>query len=201
MKINIAGSIVCLLALLGFLGCGGGGSSNSSAGGAIGYYTAGESGIVSSPWGDGTLTHRPAMAVKFTPPFYPITITSVTIYTVNETGSDQTFNLYGFGENLSMETEIFSPVLNQNIANSGISCVRKTVSIPSTTITSESFHIAVEWITKPLTTVSGSNSFFLCTDSTRNYANVNFFRFIGTTWVNSETISATGGDIGISVNY
>jgi hypothetical protein len=75
-----------------------------------------------------------------------------------------------------------------------------TINIPATTISSGSFYIAVEWVTKPLSADSGNNSFFLCTDSHLDYLNTNFIRF-ESTWETFESISATGGDIGILVNY
>ncbi len=178
-----------------------GDSSNTSISGTISYYTVGENGTRSSPWGDGSLTHRPAMAVKFTPTSYPITITSVDIYAVNNTDSDMLFNLYGFSENLSVETEIFTPVRNQIISKNHTSCSKTTITIPATTISSGSFNIAVEWVTKPLSLVSGANSFFLCRDRTLKYRNRSFFRFSGTTWLNVENVSTANGDLGILVNY
>ena len=123
------------------------------------------------------------------------------IYAANNTGADKMFNLYGFSEDLSAETEIFSTVQNRSIPDTGTSCLKKTIDIPATTISSGSFYIAVEWVTKPLSSVSGSNSFFLCTDSHLDYTNTNFIRFTGTTWSSTESISATAGDLGILVNY
>ena len=168
--------------------------------GTISYFTAGQNGTNVSPWGDGSLSQRPAMAVKFTPASYPVTITSVTIYAKNNTGSDQMFNLYGFSE-LSTETAIFSPVQNQSIPDTGTSNLKKSISIPATTISSGSFYIAVEWVTRPLTSSSGANAFFLCTDSHLDYATTSFIRFVGTTWSSLESTSATTGDLGILVNY
>jgi hypothetical protein len=148
----------------------------------------------------GRSSDRPAMAVKFTPASYPLTIKSVTIYAINHTGTEQMFNLYGFSE-LSTETNIFSSVLDQSIPDTGSSSYyEKTIDIPETTISSGSFYIAVEWVTKPLSAVSGTNSFFLCTDSKLDYINTNFMRF-ESSWENYESINATGGDIGILVNY
>jgi hypothetical protein len=200
MKISILWMSICLMVVAGLYACGGSGSNTTPNGGTISYYTVGESGTNSSPWGDGSLSATPAMAVKFTPVTYPLTITSVTIYVLNNTGSDQMFNLNGFSD-LPTETEIFSPVQNQSIPNTGTSCLKETVNIPATTISSGSFYIAVEWITKPLSSSSGSNSFFLCTDSHLDYTNTNYWRFTGTTRETSESTSAKSGDFGIVVNY
>ena len=193
--------IILICVLIFIFGCNnGGGSNDTSNSGTIGYYTVGESGTHSSPWGDGSLSDRPAMAVKFTPSSYPLTIKSVTIYAINNTGVDQMFNVYGFSD-LSTETDIFTPVLNQSIPDTGSSSAYEmTINIPATTISSGSFYIAVEWVTKPLSADSGANSFFLCTDSHLDYLNTNFIRF-ESTWDTYESISATGGDIGILVNY
>jgi hypothetical protein len=200
MKMRIAWAVVCLIVMIGFYACGGGGSSNTPNSGTIRYYTVGESGTNSSPWGDASSSQRPAMAVKFTPTSYPLTITSITIYPRNNTGFDQMFNLYGFSE-LSTETEIFSSVQNQIIPDTGTSYIGKTINIPATTISSGSFYIAVEWVTKPLASASGTNSFFIRTDSHLDYTNTSYCRFTGTTWSSLESISATAGDLGIFVNY
>lgn len=191
--------LVCVLIFI--FGCNkGGGSNDTSNSGTIGYYTVGESGTHSSPWGDGFSSQQPAMAVKFTPSSYPLTIKSVTIYAINNTGADQMFNVYGLSD-LFTETDIFTPVLNQSIPDTGSSSAyEETINIPATTISSGSFYIAVEWVTKPLSADSGANSFFLCTDSHLDYLNTNFIRF-ESTWETYESISATGGDIGILVNY
>jgi hypothetical protein len=193
--------IILICVLIFIFGCNkGGGSNDTSNSGTIGYYTVGESGTHSSPWGDGSSSQQPAMAVKFTPSSYPLTIKSVTIYAINNTGADQMFNVYGFSD-LSTETDIFTPVLNQSIPDTGSSSAyEETINIPATTISSGSFYIAVEWVTKPLSADSGTNSFFLCTDSHLDYLNTNFIRF-ESTWETYESISATGGDIGILVNY
>ena len=165
--------LVCVLIFI--FGCNkGGGSNDTSNSGTIGYYTVGESGTHSSPWGDGSSSQQPAMAVKFTPSSYPLTIKSVTIYAINNTGADQMFNVYGFSD-LFTETDIFTPVLNQSIPDTGSSSAyEETINIPATTISSGSFYIAVEWVTKPLSADSGANSFFLCTDSHLDYLNTNF---------------------------
>lgn len=200
MKTVFLRMAICFMSAIGLCACGGGEGSSTAANGTLGYYAVGESGTRSSPWGDASAVHKPAMAVKFTPSSYPVTITSVTIYAVNNTGADQLFNVYGFDENLSTETTIFSTVTDQVLLNNGTSCFQKTVNIPATTISSGSFHIAIEWVTKPLTSVSGANAFFLCTDSALNHTNTSFFRYVGNTWVPLESISATGGDLGILVN-
>jgi hypothetical protein len=94
-------SLFILALTSGLCSCGGDGSGNTSNHGAIGYYTVGQSGTNCSPWGDGSSTDQPAMAVKFTPLSYPVTITSVTIYAVNNTGSNQYFNIYGYSDLLA----------------------------------------------------------------------------------------------------
>ena len=209
-KLVVTVTIFALSISVLFTGCGGSGDSSGKSGSVdtgrgygsvLGYYTVGENGISCSPWGDGSSNHRPAMAVKFTPPSYPITITSVTIYAKNNTGVSQAFNLYGFSDDLSAETEIFSSVQNQSIPNTGSLCLPTTISIPAMAISSGTFNIAVEWVTKPLASLSGSNSFFLCTDSTLNYTNTSFFRYTGSTWVPLESVSVGGGDLGILINY
>jgi hypothetical protein len=201
-KMGIMRVVFCLMVATGLCACGGGGEEGRpiSKSGTIGYYSVGQAGGSSSPWGDGSSSHRPAMTVKFTPTFYPVTIKSVTIYARNNTGSDQMFNLYGFSE-LSTETDIFSPVLNQSIPDTGASCFGKTINMDATAISSGSFYMAVEWVTKPLSSDSGANSFFLCTDGHLDYTNTSFFRFTGTAWSSIESISATSGDLGILVNY
>jgi hypothetical protein len=203
MKTGFAKTAICIMITMALFACSKGGSDNTSGGGTIGSYTVGENGTASSPWGDGSASQHPSTAVKFTPSSYPVTIKSVTIYAVNNTGMDQMFNLYGFSD-LSAETDMFSPVLNQSIPDNGsTSCsssYEKTVTIPATTITSGSFYIAMEWVTKPLGSASGTNSFFLCTDSSLDYINTNFMRF-ETSWETYESLTATGGDMGIIVNY
>ena len=200
MREGIARIIVYITIMTGLCACGGAGSSNTSNSGTIGSYTVGQDGTVSSPWGDGSSTQRPAMAVKFTPTSYPVTISSVTIYARNNTGSEQKFNLYGFNE-LSTETELFNHVQNQSLSYAGTSNVVKSINIPATTISSGSFYIAVEWVTKPLTTAAGTNAFFLCTDSRLDYPNTNFIRLFGSTWASVESIGAPIGDVGIISNY
>jgi hypothetical protein len=173
----------------------------TTAAGTIGNYTADENGTKSSPWGDGSSAARPAMAVKFTPSSYPVTIKSVSVYVANNSGSDRTFNLYGFSENLAAETKIFTPLQNQVVPETGNSCLERHIPIPETTITSGSFHIAVEWNTKPLSASSGNNSFFLCTDSHLDNFSTNFWRFTGTAWTGTEATAASSGDFGILANY
>jgi len=200
MNMGILKVFICLTVAAGLCACGGGGNSNTSNNGTINKFTVGQNGINSSPWGDGSSSQRPAMAVKFTPASYPVTITSVTIYAKNNTGADQLFNLYGFSD-LSTEAVIFTPALNQSIADTGTSNLGKTISIPATTISSGSFYIAVEWVTKPLSATSGANAFFLCTDGHLDYANTSFVRYSGTTWSSLESINTTSGDLGILVNF
>jgi hypothetical protein len=200
MNMCIVRVVICLTIAVGLCACGGEGNSNTSNNGTINKFTINQNGINSSPWGDGSLSQRPAMAVKFTPASYPVTITSVTIYAKNNTGADQLFNLYGFSE-LSTEAVIFTPVQNQSIPDTGTSNWGKTISIPATIISSGSFYIAVEWVTKPLATTSGANAFFLCTDNHLDYANTSFVRYSGTNWSNLESINTTSGDLGILVTY
>jgi hypothetical protein len=140
------------------------------------------------------------MAVEFTPLSYPVTITSVTIYAVNNTGSDQYFNIYGYSDLLS-ETQIFDAVLHNSIPATDTSPQAITVNIPATTINSGSFYIAVGWVTKPLSSVSGANSFFLHTDSHMDYPNTSYFSTSSSTWSTLESISSTAGDLGIVINY
>lgn len=201
MLTGFARVVVFFLVATGLCACGEGGEvAGSRPSGSIRYYAVGQNGADSSPWGDGSAFQRPAMAVKFTPRSYPVTITSVTIYATNNTGSDQAFNLHGFN-NLSTEARIFDPVMNQSLPVTGTSSTARTVNIPATTISSGSFYVAVEWVTKPLTSVSGANSFFLRTDSQLDLANTNFIRYSGTTWSTLESKNAAAGDLGIFVNY
>lgn len=197
---KFANVMLCLLFVFGVCACGGGGNSNVSANGTISHIAVGQNGITTSPWGDGSLSQHPAMAVKFTPTTYPMTITSVTIYPKNNTGTDQKFNLYGFSD-LASENQIFSPVLNQSIQDTGTSYTAKTISIPATTITSGSFYIAVEWVTKPLTSASGTNTFLLRTDGHLDFTNTSFVRYTGSIWSSLESVNAMAGDLGIAVNY
>lgn len=199
MNISFVKATVCvMMIIMGLLACSK--SNDTTSLSTMGYYTIGENGTYASPWGDGSASHRPAMAVKFTPSSYPVTIKSVTVYAINNTGSDLLFNVYGFSD-LSAETDIFTPVTDQSIPDTGTSAYyEKTIDIPDTAISSGSFYIAVEWVTKPLGAVSGTNSFFLCTDSSLDYLNTNFIRFTST-WETYESVTATGGDIGIIVNY
>lgn len=200
MKMGVASVVVLLIVAAGLCSCGGGSSSSLSYFGTISYYSIAENGTTTSPWGDGSASQRPAMAVKFTPDHYPMTLTSVTIYPANNTGTAQMFNLYGFSD-LSTETQIFSPVLNQSIPDTGTLRAGKTVNVPPTTIISGSFYIAVEWVTKPLTSASGANTFFLRTDSHLDYINTNYVRFSGTTWSSLESKNTTAGDLGIFANF
>ena len=66
---NIVRVLICLMVATGLSSCGGGGGDSSSVSnnGTMGYFTVGETGTLSSPWGDGSSSERPAMAVKFTP--------------------------------------------------------------------------------------------------------------------------------------
>jgi len=194
----IARIVMCLMVASGIGACGGGDSASDVR--TLGYYTAGQSGTSVSPWGDGSSSANPAMAVKFTPAAYPLTARSVTLYATNNTGSAQQFNLYGYSD-LAAETPLFSPVLNQSVPYTGTSKTAVTVTISDTAITSGSFYIAVEWVTKPLSSVSGANAFFLCTDSTLDYPSTGFIRFSGTTWASLESTSAIAGDPGIVVHY
>jgi hypothetical protein len=200
MKCTFLKALLLLSLATGLCACGSGENSSTSSHGTLGLFTAGQTGENSSPWGDGSVSQRPAMAVKFTAASYPVTITSVTIYAVNNTGSEQVFNVHGFSD-LSTETEIFPSVQNNILPDNGTSPQLKTISIPATTISSGSFYIAVEWMTKPLTSVSGANAFFLRTDSHLDFPSASYFRFSGTTWSTVESVSATAGDLGIVVNY
>jgi hypothetical protein len=194
--------IVTLLMPYYFLSCNGNDEDDNtkSGSGILGYYTVGQIGTNISPWGDGSSSHKPAVAVKITPQAYPITINSVNIYVQNTTGSNQMFNLRAFSENLSSETDLFSPKLNEIIPNTGTTYIKMSISIPSTVISSGSFYIVIEWVNKPLNASSGSNSFFLCTD-TSNTTNTNYWRYAGTMWETTESIGAPCGDFGIEVNY
>ena len=140
------------------------------------------------------------MAIKFSPLSYPVTITSVTIYAVNNTGSNQYFNIYGYSDLLA-ETQIFNAVLNNSIPDTGTSPLAITINIPATTITSGSFYIAVGWVTKPLASVSGANTSF--------YTQIVTWIFLiqailvhqaqpGRHW---KSVSSTAGDLGLVVNY
>lgn len=194
----IARIVMCLMVTAGICACGGGDGASDVR--TLGYYTAGQNGTNVSPWGDGSSSANPAMAVKFTPAAYPLTVRSVTIYATNNTGSPQQFNLYGYSD-LAAETPLFSPVPNQSLPYTGTSKTAVTVNIPDTVITSGSFYIAVEWVTKPLSSASGTNAFFLCTDSAPDYPGTSFIRFSGTSWESLESASATAGDLGIVVHY
>ncbi|GFO66899.1 hypothetical protein GMLC_04780 [Geomonas limicola] len=190
----------CLLLAFSLNACGGGQNGGSASSGTIRNFSVGQNGTFTSPWGDGSASLQPAMAVKLTPSFYPVTFTSVTIYPSNTTGSDQAFNVRGFSD-LSAQTEMFPPVLNQAIPDTGGAYAAKTITIPPTTISSGSFYIAVEWVTKPLASASGSNAFFLRTDSHLDAGNASFVRYAGSTWSSLESISAGAGDLGILANY
>ncbi len=200
--------IMVLLISLSSCGGGGGGGGGGNSGGAtssvptngtISNFTVGQNGTSTSPWGDGTASDQPAMAVQLTAPSYPVTLTSVTIYASNNTGSDQFFNLYGYSD-LTTLTQIFSPMMNQAIPNTGTGHFAETIAIPPTTISSGSFYIVVEWVTKPLVAQSGHNAFFLQTDSHMDHPNTSFMRFT-TTWEPLESVSATAGDLGIFASY
>jgi len=201
VKMRTVRIVLCVVLTTMLSACGGGGDDgDTSNSGTVGYFTVGEDGVRSSPWGSGNAFSRPAMAVKFTPTSYPVTITSVTIYPVNNTGMDQLFNLFGLSD-LSAETDLFSPVLGQVIPDTGNSYFAKTIDIPPTTISSGSFYIAVEWVTKPLSAVSGANSFFLRTDSRLDHLDTNFMRS-SAIWRSYESVSTKGGgDTGILVNH
>lgn len=201
MKMRIVKGVMSLMIVGCLCACGDSATfTGSTIGGTIGYYTTGQLATMSSPWGDGSSSHRPAMAVKFTPDSYPVNISSVTIYAKNNTGTDQNFNLYGYN-NLSTEANIFNPMLNQIIPVTGSSYTAKTVNIPATTISGGSFYIVVEWVTKPLASLSGANSFFVITDSRLDYPDRNFMRF-GDTWTSFESMTnVTAGDVGIVVKY
>lgn len=178
--------------------CGSDVKESTNTSGVIDYYAIGDAATMSSPWGDGSASHRPAEAVKFTPTSYPFTIRSVTIYAKNNTGYPQLFNLYGYSD-LTQETDLFAPVL-QAIPETGTSYTAKTVSVPETTIAAGSFYIAVEWLTKPLDSVSGANSFYILTDGLLNYPQRSFMRF-GDTWTDLGSMTnVTAGDFGIVVN-
>jgi hypothetical protein len=198
--------VAILLAATALCSCGRGTeSAGGSAATGIDYYIVGQSGTMTSPWGDGSSSHQPAVAVKFTPASYPVTIKSVTIYANNSTGSSQLFNVYGYPDlaapTQSLQPLLFPTVLNQSLPDKGSSYIAKTVAVPETTITTGSFYIAVEWGTKPLNSASGANSFFILSDSRIDYPRTNFIRF-GTTWSAIEsTPGVTSGDLGIVVNY
>lgn len=199
MQKQIVKGAISLMIATGLCACGGGTSNSNTNNGTIGYYTIGQLATMSSPWGDGSSSHRPAMAVKFTPDSYPVNIISVTIYAKNSTGTDQFFNLHGYSD-LSTEANIFNSVANQSIPVTGSTHVVKTINVPATTISGGSFYIAIEWVTKPLSSLSGTNSFYLITDSQLDYPNRNFMRF-GSTWTSFESmINVTAGDVGILVN-
>jgi hypothetical protein len=202
MKMGYARGFFSLIVATALTACGGGTSSDSNInGGIIGQYTVGQLATLSSPWGDGSAAHHPAEAVKFTPSSYPVTITSVTIYAKNNTGTDQLFNLYGYSD-LASETGLFGPLTNQIIPDTGTSFIAKTVNIPRTTITSGDFYVAVEWVTKPLFSVLGTNSFFIITDNRLDFPASNFMRFSGTTWNSFASLrNNSAGDLGIIVNY
>lgn len=200
MKFTLLKPLFIFALILGLCSCGGDESITTSNHGTIGYYTVGQSGINCSPWGDGSSSQQSAMAVKFTPLSYPVTITSVTIYAVNNTGSNQYFNIYGYSDLLA-ETQIFNAVLNNSIPDTGTSPLAITINIPATTITSGSFYIAVGWVTKPLSSVSGANTFFLHTDSHMNFLNTSYYSISSSTWSTLESVSSTAGDLGIVVNY
>jgi len=200
MKCKLLEALLVSLLMLGLCGCGDNGNNPSSNHGTIAYYTAGQSGTNCSPWGDGSASDQPAMAVEFTPPSYPLTISSVTIYAVNNTGSIQYCNIYGYSD-LSTETSIFNPVLNNSIPDTGSSPQAITINIPTTTITSGSFYIAVGWVTKPLSSVSGANAFFLHTDSHMDYPNTSYISTSSSAWSTLESVSSSAGDLGIEVNY
>jgi len=119
----------------------------------------------------------------------------------NNTGVDQSFNLYAYSD-LTSESSLFAPLLNQVIPDTGTSYIAKTIKIPGTLISSGSFYIAVEWVTKPLDSLSGANSFFMLTDANPDYADRNFVRY-DSTWYSYASMRNTGGrgDLGIVVNY
>jgi hypothetical protein len=198
---KIVAAVVLLFAVAILTSCGGGDSGGTTTSGTLAYYSAGQNGMLRSPWGDGSSSDQPAVAVEFTPASYPITIRSVTVFAKNNTGVDQPFNLYGYTD-LTSASNLFNPVLNQTIPDTGSSYVAKTVDIPPTPITSGSFYIAVEWVTKPLSSLGGTNSFFMLTDSNPDYMDRNFVR-AGSTWYSYASMRNTGGsgDLGIVVNY
>lgn len=191
--------VACFMLAFGLGACGGGQGSDASSG-TIRNFTVGQNGTFSSPWGDGTASQRPAMAVKITPPSYPVTLTSVTIYPNNNTGSDQGFTVRGFSD-LTTETDLFPPVQNLTIPDTGTTYAAKTITIPPTTISSGSVYLVVEWVTKPLASASGTNTFSLRTDNQLDVSNASFIRFSGTTWSSLESVSASSGDLGIIANY
>ena len=194
--------IVVLAVAFAVPACGSVNNDERVSTGNISYYTASDntdthnSGM--SPLGDGSASHRPAAAVKFTLEFYPLTIKSVDIYLMNDTGSDQMFNIRGITGDLLSEIDLFNPVLNQTIEQTSI-CTKKTIVIPETVISTGSFYIAVQWITKPLISDIGNNSFRLCADSQNDHPNTNFVRI--NTWDTLEFVSNRIGDLAISVNY
>jgi len=76
----------------------------------------------------------------------------------------------------------------------------KNIKIPDTLISSGSFYVAVEWVTKPLDSLSGANSFFMLTDANMDYPDRNFIRY-GSTWSSYPSRNPGHGDFGIVVNY
>lgn len=173
---------------------------STTASGVIDYYQIDHPATMSSPWGDGSSSHRPAEAVRFTPASYPFTIRSVTVYAKNNTGYPQSFNLYGYSD-LEQESDLFAPVLNQTLPDTGSSYIAKTVSVPETTVSAGNFYIAVEWVAKPLSSESGANSFYILTDGQLDYPQANFIRF-GNTWTSLASMTnVTAGDLGIVVNH
>lgn len=201
MKIGHLRVFSSLILATALTACGGGTSSDSNVSGIIGQYTVGQLSTLSSPWGDGSAAHQPAVAANFTPSSYPVTIKSVTIYAQNNTGTDQMFNLYGYSD-LASGTELFGHLTNQIIPVTGTSYIAKTVNIPPTTITNGNFYIAVEWVTKPLSSVFGANSFYVITDNHLDYPTSNFMRFSATPWNSFASLrNTTAGDLGIVVTY
>ncbi len=136
------------------------------------YYDETQNTSWGNPWGDGTESHLPMLAVKFTPTSYPATLTKVEFFVVNATGSSKLFDLHGFSDGIDGDpdetSEIFTSITEQTVpATSSGEWV--TVTLQNTIINSGSFWIAMEWKTKPLEAQSGQNSYYVGYDGSKEY--------------------------------
>jgi hypothetical protein len=155
-----------------------------------------------SPWGDGSDSHKPKLAVRFTPTSYPSTLEQVDIYLLNQSGQDQILDIHGYMDKNGIPEESSSlfDVTGQTVKQTSEAGAWGNYEVPKTQITDDSFWIVIEWGTKPLKSEQGKNSFYIGFDNPLDYNDRNLRMAtsdIG--WVSFPSVSATMGDAMVNV--
>jgi len=155
-----------------------------------------------SPWGDGTDSHTPKLAVKFTPSSSLSSLEQVDIYLLNQSGQDQKLDIHGYKDKDGIPDESSSllDVLGQTVKQTSEAGAWGNYKVPKTAITDDSFWIVIEWETKPLKSEQGKNSFFIGFDNPLDNNDRNLrMAYSEKGWVNFPSVSENMGDAMVNV--